>query len=111
MGLPILYVGPETSNVDEAIRNHGCGVSLRHGDVAGMTTFIGGLMNDAAARAAMGRKARAAFDQAYCDVRTLPQFDALLSGLAGEEGRIEPRNHEGTKRSSDSRVPARNDPT
>lgn len=109
MGLPVLYVGPEASNVDEAIKQYGCGASVRHGDVTGVIAFVRGLMNDAAARAELGRKARAAFDEAYCDVRTLPQFDALLSGLAPEEGEVEPRSHEGTKRLPDSRAPVRND--
>jgi glycosyltransferase involved in cell wall biosynthesis len=110
MGLPILYVGPETSNVDEAVKQFGCGASLRHGDVAGVTAFLRRLMNDADARAALGRKARAAFDEAYCDVRTLPQFDSLLTGLADPPR--EELNHEatkGTKRSSDSPAPVRKD--
>lgn len=81
-GLPVLYVGPEGSNVDEAVRRFGCGASLRHGDVEGLTAFVRRLMADRAWRAEQARRARSAFEQAYCDERTLPQFDALIEGLA-----------------------------
>ena len=40
MGLPILYVGPEGGNVDEAIRRFGCGVSLRPGQTQEVADFI-----------------------------------------------------------------------
>lgn len=80
-GLPVLYIGPAGGNVDEALRRFGCGASLRHGDVEGLKTFVRGLMNDTVAREPMSRSARRAFDEAYCDVRTLPQFDVLLQSL------------------------------
>jgi glycosyltransferase involved in cell wall biosynthesis len=82
MRLPVLYVGPEGGNVDEAVRRFGCGISLRHGDVDGLCAFVRRLMNDAGPRDPLSRAAREAFDQAYCDVRTLPQFDAFLLALA-----------------------------
>ena len=81
MGLPVLYIGPERSNVDDALRRFACGVSLRHGDVTGAVAFIRTLASDPAARQTMRQRARAAFEQAYCDVRTLPQFDRLLDTL------------------------------
>lgn len=81
VGLPVLYVGPATSNVDEAVRRFGCGASLRHGDVEAAVSFVRRLMRDPAARAEYSRRARAAFDEGYCDVRTMPQFDALLREL------------------------------
>jgi glycosyltransferase involved in cell wall biosynthesis len=74
-GLPVLYVGPAGSNVDEAIERFGCGTSLREGDVAGLVTAIRGLRGDTTD---LRRRARAAFDAAYCDEATLPRFDALL---------------------------------
>lgn len=80
--LPVLYVGPEGSNVDEAVRRFGCGASLRHGDVEGLTAFVRRLMADRPWRAELAGRARAAFEQAYCDQRTLPQLDALIERLA-----------------------------
>ncbi len=77
-GLPVLYIGPTTSNVDDAIVNYGCGISVREDDVAGVVDFIRAMMADAESHATLRSKARKAFDEAYCDVRTLPQFDTVL---------------------------------
>ena len=73
-GLPVLYVGPAGSNVDEAIQRHQCGNSLRHGDSAGLVAAVRALRRDEDAPA----RARKAFEEAYSDAATLPRFDALL---------------------------------
>lgn len=75
-GLPILYVGPRGSNVDEAILQTGCGHSLREGDVDGLVAAVRGLRGDAAAQA----RSRRAFEERYCDEAALPRFDAVLDG-------------------------------
>lgn len=80
MGLPILYVGPAGGNVHEAIERFGCGVSLRHGDVEGVVTFLAHLRSDPSARQEYSRKARHAFDAAYNDQVALAKFDSLLDG-------------------------------
>jgi hypothetical protein len=73
-GLPVLYVGPAGSNVDEAIVTHGAGRSLREGDVDGVVQAVRELRGDDGARA----RARQAFEVAYCDDATLPAFDRVL---------------------------------
>jgi glycosyltransferase involved in cell wall biosynthesis len=83
MGLPILYVGPEGSNVDDAIRRYECGVSLRHGDVQGVIDFLRRLRRDAAFAGAMRERARGAFEYAYTDIQALPRFDGVIEGLSG----------------------------
>jgi glycosyltransferase involved in cell wall biosynthesis len=80
MGLPILYHGPEGSNVDEAIGRFGCGVSLRHGDAQAAAEFLRRLGKDASFAAGLAQRARAAFESAYTDERSLPSFDRLLEG-------------------------------
>ena len=75
-GLPVLYVGPEGSNVDEAITRHGVGHSLRHGDVDGFVAAARSLVADDTAR----RRARRAFEAHYSDQATLPAFDRVLDG-------------------------------
>lgn len=80
-GLPVLYVGPQMSNVDDAIRDFGCGVSLRNGDVDGVVAFIRAMMSDSESYATLRSRARRAFDEAYCDVRTLPQFEQVLASV------------------------------
>ncbi|HYI61594.1 MAG TPA: glycosyltransferase family 4 protein [Acidimicrobiales bacterium] len=77
-GLPILYVGPEGSNVDVAIAEFGCGVSLRTDDVDGLVAAVRRLRDDRAWRAELSAAARRAFEQAYCDRATLPLWDAVL---------------------------------
>lgn len=79
--LPILYVGPETSNVDEAIKRYSCGVSLRNDDVDGILEFIRNAKEGSAAFAEMRTRARLAFDSAYCDRQTHPLFYQILDSL------------------------------
>jgi len=73
-------VGPAGTNVDEAITGYRCGFSVRQGDVDGLVGSIRRLRDDPELAAEMSRSARRAFEDAYSDVRTLPQFDALLDG-------------------------------
>ncbi len=82
MGTPVVYVGPTGSNVDQAIETYACGFSVRQGDVDGLVAAIRQLRDDPDLAAEMSRNARKAFEDAYSDERTLPQFDALLDGLA-----------------------------
>lgn len=77
-GLPILYVGPEGSNVDEAITRFGCGVSIRSDDPAGLAAAVRRLRDDHPWRAELSANARRAFEEAYCDEVTLPAWDAVL---------------------------------
>lgn len=84
MGLPILYIGPARTNVDEAIERFGCGASLRPGDVEQTAGFLRGLMQEQQMRSELRRRARLAFEQAYCDRQTLPKFDSIFGGLTSE---------------------------
>jgi colanic acid biosynthesis glycosyl transferase WcaI len=81
MGLPVVYVGPEKSNVDMAIEAYDCGVSLRHGETDALVAFVERAAADPNYLADLKRRARKAFDESYCDARTLPQFDAILDEL------------------------------
>jgi glycosyltransferase involved in cell wall biosynthesis len=80
-GTPVVYVGPTGSNVDRAIDTFTCGSSVRQGDVEGLVAAIRRLRDDAALASELSQNARKAFDEAYCDEQTLPQFDRLLGGL------------------------------
>jgi glycosyltransferase involved in cell wall biosynthesis len=81
MGIPVVYVGPAGTNVDEAIAAYRCGFSLRHGDVEGLVSAIRRLRDDRELAAEISLNARRAFEDAYCDARTLPQFDGLLGRM------------------------------
>ena len=81
MGLPVVYVGPRGSNVDAAIERYQCGFSIRHGEAARLAECLRRLSKSTLEKENLRRNARRAFDEAYCDVRTLPQFDDVLDGL------------------------------
>jgi glycosyltransferase involved in cell wall biosynthesis len=81
-GRPVIYVGPPGTNVDEAIAAYGCGTSLRQGDAAGLAGAVRRLRDDRELHEEQSRNARKAFEDAYSDERTLPQFDALFDELA-----------------------------
>jgi glycosyltransferase involved in cell wall biosynthesis len=81
MRLPIIYVGPRRSNVDAAIQRFQCGFSIRHGEPETMVRSIRQLAESLEKLEEMRRRARQAFDEAYCDLQTLPQFDRVLDGL------------------------------
>jgi putative colanic acid biosynthesis glycosyltransferase WcaI len=80
---PVVYVGPKGTNVDTAIETYACGFSVRQGDVEGLITVIRRLRDDADLSSELSRNARKAFEEAYSDEQTLPQFDRLLEQLAG----------------------------
>ncbi len=84
MSLPTLYIGPVGSNVDEAIERFDAGASLRHGDVEGVVHFINELRTQPERLQVMRSNARRAFDDAFCDTQTLPQFDQILDQLLSE---------------------------
>lgn len=87
MGVPVLYAGPEGTNVDEAITTYDCGFSLRQGDVAGLVAAIRRLRSDPALGAQLSRNARRAFLESHSDRSALPRFDALLDELTGGDRR------------------------
>jgi len=84
MSLPTLYIGPVGSNVDEAIKRFDAGASLRHGDIEGVVYFINELRTQPERLQVMRSNARRAFDDAFCDTQTLPQFDQILDQLLSE---------------------------
>lgn len=86
MGLPVLYVGPPRSNVDCAVEDFRCGVSLRCGDTSGLVTFVRGLLHDPGRLSELQHNARVAFEQAYCDEVTLVAFDRLIDSLCPAPG-------------------------
>lgn len=83
MRLPILYVGPATSNVDDAINTFGCGRRFSIGDAETLATSIRGLARDTARHEAMRTAARRAFDEAYNDRAVMPKFDEVIGSVVG----------------------------
>ncbi len=90
LGLPLIYVGPPKSNVDEAITHYDCGVSLRHGESDALVSFVRGMMESPGRHAELRAQARRAFESSYCDTAAMPRFDrvieAAVSGAVPEAG-------------------------
>ena len=78
LGTPVVYVGPAGSNVDRAVETYACGFSIRQGDADGLVDALRRLRDDPGLASEMSRNARKAFEDAYSDEQTLPQFDRLL---------------------------------
>jgi hypothetical protein len=62
-GAAVVYVGPEKSNVDEAIKRYGCGVSLKTWAERGAGGYIRRLMFDPRASEEARNAARRAFEE------------------------------------------------
>lgn len=73
-GLPVIYVGPEGSNVDEAISRYACGTSVRQDDLDGLIAAVRAVGRDPSARS----RSRETFERHYSDAATLPRWDAVL---------------------------------
>jgi glycosyltransferase involved in cell wall biosynthesis len=94
-GLPILYVGPKGSNVDDAIARFGCGASVQHGNADSAVAFIRRMKADRAEHAALKKRARAAFDAAYCDTQTLSAFDEVIESVVRRKANGDPMSGPG----------------
>jgi glycosyltransferase involved in cell wall biosynthesis len=81
MGLPVIYIGPVGSSVDQAVGRYKCGMSLRNGDVSGLVKTIEKMVASRELCQSYARQARRAFEECYCDKRTLPLFDNLIDSL------------------------------
>ena len=77
-GMPILYIGPQGSNVDEAISSYRCGLSARHGQEQDIVDFIRTLLQHPDQRHGLMKNARIAFDQTYNDTTNLKLFEDLI---------------------------------
>ena len=84
MGLPVIYVGPLQSNVDQAIAEFQCGLSVRHGESVRLADWIRSVIAAPEQLAVLRRRARHAFDTAYCDTQALARFDLVLDGVRAD---------------------------
>ena len=86
-GLPVLYVGPKKTNVDDAIDRYRCGLSFRNAEAAEIGQALKSLRADEKELQHLRHRALAAYEDAYCANKTLPQFHELLSGLESPQRR------------------------
>jgi glycosyltransferase involved in cell wall biosynthesis len=81
MGVPVVYMGPAGTTVDEAIGLFACGGSFRHHEVDAAAAELRGLLTDDDRHAELATNARRAFEEGFSDAAALPRVDAVLDGL------------------------------
>jgi glycosyltransferase involved in cell wall biosynthesis len=82
MGLPILYLGPLESNIDDAVNAYQCGISLRQGDTEGLVDTLEMLASSQDIWQGFAKRSRHAFEDHYCDKKNLPLFDAIIDSTS-----------------------------
>lgn len=83
MRLPVFYVGPKTSNVDDAIQRFGCGVTHTIGDADALADSIREMAQNPDLHEEKRAAARRAFDEAYNDRATHGAFDEVIQKVTG----------------------------
>lgn len=81
---PALFVGPEHCETADAIRESGCGRTIRPGETAALVEAIEGLAADPSLAAEMGEKGRAAFLADYERDGCCASWGWMLAELLGE---------------------------
>ncbi len=82
-GLPILYIGPERSEISDIIRDAGAGAAHVIGDVAGTVASIRGWNNNRLRLQEDGEATFAAFRRSFTGEQAISRVrDALLSAVA-----------------------------
>ena len=86
-GRPLLYVGPRSGEVPDAVRAGACGVVVEPGDAAGLASAIVALQRDDARRDAMGARARQLFEQNYTREKVAAEFCQMLHEVTYNAGK------------------------
>jgi glycosyltransferase involved in cell wall biosynthesis len=81
VGRPVIFVGPPNSEVAQILRDADCGFTMVPGDVDAFVRAVERLRGNPDERAAMGRRARAAFDAKYERKIGTAKIAALLRNL------------------------------
>lgn len=85
-GRPVIYVGPERSEVGQIVRDARCGFVVKEGDVDHLIDAIRVLYQDKALREEMGRRARASFELFFDRPIATERFFKLLKTLSQKPG-------------------------
>jgi len=82
-GRPALFVGEVTGETGSILAETGAGLSIARGDADALAAAILALRGDAAARSAMGERARKAFVERYDMPVALARWEALIARFDG----------------------------
>lgn len=80
-GRPIVYIGDPDGEIPRVLRAFDIGVTVRQGDAAGLARVLMDLAGDPGRSRAMGRRARALFEQRYDRPHAIAAWQNLLATL------------------------------
>lgn len=80
-GIPVLAVSPDDSELARIVKENGCGLVVKPGDVEKLVSSILFLRDNEAVRTQMGRNARAAFEEKYTTAKAAESYSMLLKNL------------------------------
>lgn len=83
-GLPILFVGDARSSIARIVAENGCGEVVRAGDHIRLARVLADWAADGARVAAMGRAARAAFEQNFERTRAVGAYMETFAECTGD---------------------------
>lgn len=82
-GRPTIYVGPETGEIADILREGNCGTTVPNGDVDRLLAVIRDYACDPFRRDREGEGARAIFERRFTRRKRLDAFRGILEGLVG----------------------------
>jgi colanic acid biosynthesis glycosyl transferase WcaI len=82
VGRPTIFIGEPDGEIGAIVREAGCGLCVREGDVEGLVTAIMTLRDDPLTRKHMGRNARRVFDERFDKRVAVKAWRALLDSVA-----------------------------
>jgi len=83
-GRPVIFIGPEESEVARTIREEQCGFVVPANDPEPLVKLLCQLRADPATRELLGQRARAAFQTRYCQSRRCKEFSRAIERAVAE---------------------------
>jgi len=80
-GRPTIFIGTEHGEIGRILGENGCGFSIKPGDSEALPERILALAGDRALCAALGARARMAFERQWDKERALAEWEALLQAV------------------------------
>ena len=84
-GRPVIFLGPEGSEVARTIREERCGFVIAPGDTEGLVSALRCLKGDPELARGLGRRGRDAFQERYCMSKRTPQWVRVLESVVDVE--------------------------
>ena len=91
-GRPTIFIGAEHGEIGRILEKNGCGFTVRPGDGEALTERIRALASDRDLCAALGARARLAFERQWDKDQALAKWEALLRDVGEDPHRSQISN-------------------